>query len=527
MNELDLKKRASDAAKRFFEQAKTQEASSLAKRLDLPLPLESRSFKAACFWFAAQKMYLLGREYQQQSPQDPDALLLAMSFIRGALDLTHRCEQMLDLVIEKVGMLKSRCLTAIEEIALVQNQQPEDSESNPLEFINEALRTNVLKKPNQNFKTTRTTRTKESIEKKDLSNPAALKESMQEFMVAQEAIVHEKLQFLPDAKLIHVLGFDALDGFALPKNVRQLLQHFVHLQTLFDTALQVNDELLQSVTLKMILVDTHEMHTKDIDIAFIRDGAFIAIQVLARRVLEWGQAKGITIDPRYQKAGKAQKELDQSLVHACFKLGFASDSVQSQVMLNLSSRGFFIGQGLLLAAQAGVKPQALFEKEFEKSIIDYPVFAAFPSGYRLLVSMQGLNDIAQVSLNMDLVQALKKQNWTAVEYFEVPENRVALRLGQISRSFEQLTLATRLDEANKVAQFLFLYLTELGLDWPEMFTQVASIKSLLRRKNLKIVWHEQAPFWTLKLRTEMSNPIQNKPFPRSQEIMKLLKRFDI
>lgn len=506
MNEPDAKKYASEAAKKFFDQAKSQDDASLAKRLAVSLPLSAGSRKAACFWFAAQKTYLLGREHLQDIAEQPLKLEYAKSCFRGALDLATRCEQAFGQDVEKALALKARCQAELDGLV----------GPTPKEMPKETLKKGSLKDQLQYGPL-----------KKSLSDPAAMRHSMREFLAAQESTAQEKLQFLPDTKLINVLGFDALDGFSLPAKIRKMLQHLVHLQILFDTAQQVNDVNMQAVTIKMILVDVRDMDTSVIQVPFLRDGAFMVIQILHRRVVEWAQLRGVPFDEEYLYEKKQQVEVDLQLVKSCFRLGFSFDSVQAQLTLSLTSRGFFIGQGLLLAAQTGVNSQLLFDQEFEESLVDYPIFAVLPAGYRLFISMAGTDSIAQVALHTDLVKALKKQGWIATEYFEVAEDRTALRLAQVSHTLEQLTLATQLEDANKVAQFLFLHLSELGIDWPEMFTQVAGVKSLLRRKNLKIVWHDQTPFWTLKLRTEMQNPLQNKPFPRAQQVVKLLKRFEV
>ena len=494
----ESKSKVTAIAKSFFMEAVKQAPALLAHRLGIDSEQYSPALgKAAAFWFAAQKLYLSAQDLKESPEELFDLKTHKQDYLFGVLDLLRRCEQTVDLAElppahqHKLHALARRTQNELAAIESAMNQQNA-----------EAL----------------------------LEHPEDVEASFNRFLQAREVMLASKLQYLPDTKLIKILGFDTGTNFTLEEPYRNALQRFVHLQTLFESVKAMPDSDPGRSAFKILCVELQELGQLEGAQDYLADGYFIQVHLLLLRVVEWGEAHGLGAMLGERRSEFKIKALPiRALINTCFKMGFAALSSKGKLAITLGTRAFFIGQGLLLLTEHKLDDMfSVFNEFYASGQIDYPAIGRMTSQQRLLITMPGQIAVGQVAISHEMMMYLQshlKLRW--LEYFEVPEDRNNFKVSQVKQLQTSFTLCSDLQDANRVAQQLFLALAEMGADWPDMFAFMKGVKAMFKQKNVKVIWHEDAsPYWTLRLRSEIRNPLFAEPFPKAEQVSRLLKRFE-
>lgn len=556
----DYKQQAAAAAKRFFQEGKQQSDATLAQRLNINSTLTSHARQGAVFWYAAQKLFL-----EAKAADGP----IKTAFLKGALDLARRCQQELKLFdaklphLLKVQKLEQQCTLQLQNSQLKNNQLKNTAETESQSAGSDQQN----KQLNTQLKTqlTATADVQEALKQLEARGtfkmPATsplqqlmadmapvTKDTLQGYFVTKQATTSAKLQYLPDDRLVKIIGLSAQAGLALDKDQRRSLQHFVHLQTIFETAQQVPDHQASPLAAAMLLTELERVSI-DGENSFLQQATFIAVQLLLVRVRQWVSENQLDLEKVGLESGIYTDE-SAKISSVCFELGFAQVALQNKLELTLHSRAYFIGQGIKIAEEQQQDFWQDYYQFFAKSTMDLPSLVVLPSAYQLLVSCPEIQYLAQVAVDQAIFKCMHAKNAShALELFQVPENRLALKLIQLDQYQQKLAVANTMSAVNEAAILLFLTLSELGSDWPEMFTRCATIKSILRRKNLKLVWsspkdtehakpvplhprpavRSQTPvidYWALQLRSELNKSWQNPFIPKAGQIAQFLRRFD-
>jgi len=500
------KTKVATAAKQYFSEAMAQPDDKLMKRLGLDLSAASQeSRRAAALWYAAQKLYM---DAQQQ--------LANQDYFQGVIALAKRCRNALAQLpdalsrqcLEKVQMLDERCQYQLLRLETVDKEITSIESGQQSTMAQDQVESN-LASPSEN------------LDEIDVEP-----DSLAGFLALSSKSTQKKLQFLPDDKLVGILGLNAHPELVLEPGQRQALQDFVHLQTLYDTSIKMQSPAFHTDVKKTLETELRrlakvEMIESNFKLAFL-----VSVNMLSIR----GRQLGLNEDSKADQASLGEIELDiQETVHTCIKLGFTQEPAQHKIIVTLSSRAFFLGQAFALVVEFKIRFWPFYLQEFETSRVDNPVITKTDQGDCLLITMPGERAIARVAISSKTSKELQRQ--ISAPFFKdlgVIDSRQALKTAQIKCLLNEMTLSQTLEAVNRAAYLLFLAMNEMGHQWPEAFDTFATIKSILLRKNLKLVWHEDSvPYWTLRLRTELDSFFQNKPMPKAQAIMRLLQRFNV
>ena len=339
-------------------------------------------------------------------------------------------------------------------------------------------------------------------------------EQIRQFIQGRREQSEQRLLQLPNDRLLQGLGLQqASEHISLETDQQALLRGLFHLEALLNGVLELQDDLM-TIEIKRQLWPELEPW-----LALPLPDDFFGLAAQGKRY-------GIAAALRDNEQVESQ-EFAASSALAYLQLALAPDRVRGGIELRLGQRAAFLGMAVEFAVEYKLSTFWLRWIECaDRTFIDFPLIASLNGSHCLCLTSPQHLEIGAVALRRELARTvIQRLKLYCIDLFDAPSERELLKISQVKQMLHSLTVSESLAEANIRAQHLFIALYELGTKWPELYDTCITVRSILQRKNLRLIWHkQQAPFWTLRLRTEPNAPVINPTMAKAEQVRALLER---